>query len=341
VDSVVGWAVCERFGLGDRARRVTQVHGGMLNVMWRVETASGTFAVKQVKLRHDRPHMARRYRRARELELAALHAGIALPRPIPDPVTGDPFVELDTELGRVGIVVHAWVVADRVRAGPVRADFAARVGGALGRLHALAIRPTRLDDAAQPREPMPTRVEWSQLAARAETAGWEWARRLGTAVPAFGDIGTFVDQLAARTTDQVMSHRDIHQANLLDARGEPIILDWESAGPTGTAEEIGHTLLDLADAAHREPDPALLAGFLRTYASEASIPDLGPYWLTDWFSAYTRFAYFNVRRCLGDYDDPPDELERAATIVDRAIGDLPNRLGRVETLTRQLADAIA
>jgi hypothetical protein len=81
--------------------------------------------------------------------------------------------------------------------------------------------------------------------------------------------------------------------------------------------------------------------FLRAYAQHAPIPDPGAHWLVDWLSSYTRFAYFNVRRCLGNYSDQAGDLDVPSAVVEQALDDLPHRVERSDTLTRKLTEATA
>jgi hypothetical protein len=214
--------VVERFGLGRLTAEPVPVPGGLSNDLWQVITEDGAYAVKRMLLNADRPDFVANVEAAYEIERRALHAGVAMPEPVPDPLTGRALSRVREGLFRV----HRWA-AGEPGVGP--ATDAAEL---LATIHA----------AGRPRWG-PPEPPWDGTRWGAEIAGL--ARRVAAAP----DRVLVVD-----------SHRDLDPKNTLRRPdGVLLALDWDAAGPAGAVQEAAAVAVDWSDGDQGAFAAALLA----------------------------------------------------------------------------------
>ena len=262
--------------------KITRVHGGLLNRMWRFDTEDGSFAVKE--LNNDRG-WTYRFDDIFRFERAAFAAGIAMPEPVAANET---------------VLIHRWVDGERVPIDrPVSTALARQVGELLARIHTLDVEWTHVSIE----DPMPTAEVWRQLADRA--AEQPWGGELDRLVPTLAAIGAFVDGVG-QPEPIVLTHRDVGQKNLLVRDGRPILLDWETTGKMPLAAELGSTALTLATGRDLDSlEPAVFRATLDGYVDAGGqLPDPGTHWFADHLSGWTWFLRWNVERCLPGPEPP-------------------------------------
>lgn len=249
------------FGLG-RVRGVPVVAArGEMGRIWRLETTTGTWALKEVF--RPGPEAADLARLDAAFQEAALGAGVSLPRPI-IASDGRVLVEVGPADHRRSVRVYSWVdLRGREAVVPV-----GEVAAILGRLHGLAIADGRPIDPWY-REPVPAE-RWPELIDRAGAAGVRWSAALERLVPDLL-VGTELATQAfpgpgsgAGSSDQpatITCHLDYNPENvLLDTSGGPVVVDWENSGPELADQELASAVAEFV------ADPADTAAFLRAYA---------------------------------------------------------------------------
>jgi Ser/Thr protein kinase RdoA (MazF antagonist) len=235
---------------------------GEMGRIWRLETTTGPWALKEVfRPAADAAELARIDAAFQE---AALGAGVPLPRPIVAR-DGRVLVEVGPADHRRSIRVYSWVdLRGRDAIVPIP-----EVAAILGRLHGLAIADTRPTDPWF-REPVPA-DRWPELLGRARAVGVSWADALERVVPdlvvgtelamrAFASSGSGggPPDLAAAT---ITCHLDYNPENvLLDTSGRPVVVDWENSGPELPDQELASAVAEFV------ADPADTAAFLWAYA---------------------------------------------------------------------------
>lgn len=123
-----------------------------------------------------------------------------------------------------------------------------------------------------PRNPLP-QGEWETLVSRGLELKAEWAAALEAALP---DI--FCWDQAGRDAEgtlppvQVISHCDLDQKNVLWRSDAPVLVDWESAGPTRPHAELIGAALDWSGQSAGPPDQAAFAAVIAGHRQEAEFP---------------------------------------------------------------------
>jgi Ser/Thr protein kinase RdoA (MazF antagonist) len=250
------------FGLGRVLAEPTVAARGEMGRIWRLETSSGTWALKEVF--RPSPDSADLARRDAAFQQAALDAGVPLPPPIVAP-DGRVLIEVGPADRRRTVRVYGWVdLLGRDAVVPIR-----DVAAILGRLHGLAIADARPIDPWF-RDPVPADA-WPALVARAHVAGVAWAATLERLIPDL-DVATAIARQALAATDgrlgahrtaaaTITCHLDYNPENvLLDTSGRPVIVDWENSGPELPEQELASAVAEFVG------DPLDTAAFLHPYA---------------------------------------------------------------------------
>ncbi|HEY3763922.1 MAG TPA: phosphotransferase [Gaiellales bacterium] len=314
-------AVMAAFRLAGAPTALAPVAGAWSNRLYRLETTEGFYAVKELENPWDEPRFAQRLGAAWRFEQDARAAGIAAPEPIPAP-GGACAISLERPgRGEALVRVHRWVDGVAAPAGPVSADVAGWAGQTLARLHGLAVAPA--DRSLFPYTGAATADRWPELVAAARRAGAGWAdalERAGGAVFAIADLAAAA---AHRPGDEVMSHADFDQRNVLLTPSGPVLCDWDVASPVVPRCELAGVALSLGAWVDMDVAREVVRAY-RAAGGDAGAfapPDLGPALMTglDWIA-------LNVEVALGELPAPAWRRERADGLVSELAASVPGRV---------------
>lgn len=235
------------YGLGRSLGPAVAAARGELGRIWRLETLTGTWAVKEVFSPDPEADAAADV----AFQEAALAAGIPMPRPV-RASRGTVMVDVDAADRRTTVRVYTWVDI----AQPVRRAAAADAAAILGKLHALAVPDDRpmlpwfTDPVAADR--------WTEILAATERAGAVWAPILARFVPEL--IAGEPVIAAGRHEPRITCHLDFNPENVLaDISGRAVVVDWENSGPAAAEQELASVLAEFV------PDPSRVPAFLAAY----------------------------------------------------------------------------
>jgi Ser/Thr protein kinase RdoA (MazF antagonist) len=240
-------AVADAYGLGRPLGPPVAAARGELGRIWRLETLTGTWAVKEI----FEPDTEAEAGADVAFQEAALAAGIPMPRPI-RARGGTVLAEVDAADRRATVRVYTWVDI----AQPVRRAAATDAAAILGRLHALAIPDPRtmnawFTDAV-------TAERWRGILAATELADAAWAPTLANLVPELVAGEPLI--AAGRHEPRITCHMDFNPENVLtDIGGRAVVVDWENSGPAAAEQELASVLAEFV------PDPAGVPAFLHAY----------------------------------------------------------------------------
>lgn len=241
-------AVSDAYGLGRPLGPAVAAARGELGRIWRLETLTGTWAVKEIFSPGTEADAAADV----AFQEAALAAGIPMPRPI-RASRGTVLAEVDAADRRATIRVYTWVDI----AQPVRRAAAVDAAAILGKLHAMALpedRPMRswFTDAV-------ATARWAAILAATERAGAAWAPTLASLVPELIAGEPVIG--AGRHEPRITCHLDFNPENVLaDIGGRAVVVDWENSGAATAEQELASVLAEFV------PDPSGVPAFLAAYA---------------------------------------------------------------------------
>ena len=335
-------AVVRAFGLPGRPAAWTAVGGAWTNRVFRLEAGGRAFAVKEMR----NPWRIDRWQdwltKSWSLERLAIEAGVAAPRPVANPVTGGCLAWVTTTTrhldrtragtpGRtisgsqtaadVPVRLHHWVHGRALDATVVAPDIASWTGQVLAILHGLAIKP--VDLSAFPVLTTANARHWPELTEAARRSGAHRAALMPATAASVSQIGELARSASYRTEEEVMSHGDIDQKNLIVTSSGPVLCDSDLAMPLVPRRELAVVAMSLAS----WQDIRVAREVVRAYRTHGGgdtdpVPvDLGWPLMSgiDW-------AVFNIERVLGQRRCTPAEAALAAQLVPELLAVIRRQL---------------
>ena len=328
---VAGWdEVAALFGLGAPVGNPIGVVGGWSHHLWRLETNSGLFAVKEL-VPASSEWWAEHLEDAIELEQMAWAAG-TVPMAEPIPVAGS---------GRlVGSVLvrgrehryrcHRWVEGVPCLELPPSEGPSASVGASVAAVAALGLDGGT--SASVPASQSLDAYEATVNEAKRQGAGWaEELERLG---PLVEELREDLADLAERAEPLLIMHRDIDPKNAcLPPDGSVALFDWDYSGPALPGAELLGAALSFArrgggaEPLHRagrlQVSETCLVATLDAYERAAGhLPDLRGAAAPRVEEGF-RWLMLNARRALGLEPATPDQAKRAEPVVTSMCADWP------------------
>ncbi len=300
--------ITELFGLGDVTARAERVASGWgdHNAMWRVTTAMGVWAVKQI--RRDLPLNVDG---AFAIEMAAYEGGVPAPRPIAsrhgrcyESVSGSP------------VRCHEWTDGTAKSNEKVASADARRMGAVVAHLHALQIPVTEGMGA-----PLSfSKEHWLDLAASARDTGAAWASTTIEHVDQLVRIGQVAERRRSELASNpvVGSHNDLNAHNVLFGDKSLTIVDWDAAGPQSPRFERSTYPMLWAQREGGGYDAERVDAFLRGYldgGGTIEIDDGESLWL--WLGGLIWWAEQNVRLAV-DFATPSQD-QNANDLLDAIL----------------------
>jgi len=223
-------AVIAAFGLQDAATVWAPVGGAWSNRVYRLDAGYRRYAVKEMRNSWAHSRWQDWLAESWSLEREAIAAGVAAPQPVPNPQDGSCFAWVsrrDPMLPMAAVRVHQWVQGRPFSLGPVDPHVARWAGRVLAALHGLQVRPR--DRTVFPVPNTDTASRWPELTDSAERSGVAWAHLLQVAAPAVTLIAELARSAGYLPDQEVMTHGDIDQKNLIASPSGPVLCDWDLA----------------------------------------------------------------------------------------------------------------
>jgi hypothetical protein len=339
MDDATVRAICEIFDLGAPSSAPEPVTGGLTNRLWRLETASGPFAVKEMNRDPDRTDYIAWFDRAFTLEQAAFQAGIPMPRPVPVAASGRCLGELPRPNGHpITVRVHEWVGGERLDNNVVYpAQVAARVAEILADIHSLRMtQDGGINDALR----VFGDEHWRALGERAESVGVDWAPAYRLLLPVLSDLEAYVAAAHNDPTPTLLSHRDSDKKNFMRTpTGKLILVDWDAAGPVNHRHDVANEALVWAGVHLGDPDVNLARAFVNAYRRAAGTNEtFQAYDLAELVSVRLGWFAFNVRRSLGERVRDDADRQLGVNVLRRNVEQLPRFARSLDDWFAILAD---
>ena len=318
-------AVVTAFGLAGPATGWTPVGGAWSNRVFRLEAAGRRYAVKEMRNPWADPHWEQWLAESWVFERRAIAAGVAAPQPVPEPA-GDGCLawvsRRDPALPDAAVRVHHWVAGNPPGPGPVPMRTARWAGQALATLHGLRIRPR--DRSLFPVPGTDTARRWPELAEAAQRSGVAWAHLLPAAAPAVSLIAELATSAGYRPDQEVITHGDIDQKNLLATAQGPVLCDWDLAIPLVPRRELADVALSLGCWENFAVSREVLRSYRQAGGDDTPVgpPDLGQSLMTglDWTA-------FNVERAIGLRPATEAETTLARQLAPGLLAAIPHQVG--------------
>lgn len=331
-------SVVTAFALAGQATAWTAVGGAWSNKVFRLETGGRTFAVKEMR----NPWRIERWQdwlaQSWSFELLAIEAGVAAPQPVANPATGgclawvsttgDQSARMNASAGSrrdpsrqsqtassVPVRVHHWVRGQACDPAVVVQDVAQWAGSVLATLHGLAIKPA--DRTMFPVLTTDNALRWPELTEAAQRSGADWAALMPAAATSVALVADLAQSSNYRPDEEVMSHGDIDQKNLIVTSSGPVLCDWDLAMPLAPRRELAVVAMSLAG----WQDERIAREVARAYrARGGDDTDIVPSDLGWPLMSGIDWTVFNIERVLGQRPATPAEVAQAAHLVPELLG---------------------
>ena len=314
--------LARRFGLGQAARLSDgPVARGKQGLVWRLDTADGSWAVKVPFHRSSEDEV----RVAAALQEAAYAAGVPTPQ-VRRTTEGHVFATLEGRQVRV----YEWV---DLRAPDARLD-PDRVGAVVAAIHRASVAaPGRLDPWYH--EPIGG-DRWDHLVEQLRGAGAPFAGQLADLRDELVALEAWIEPPQTLRT----CHRDLWADNVLPTvDGGVCVIDWENSGPADPSQELGCVLFEFA-----RTDPGRVRALTEAYreaGGPATVNRRGHFSMliaqlghiteiagTDWLEPNPRSPErADSAAWIGEVLDEPHTRELLETIL-AAAGGAPRTSGR-------------
>src|SRR5580658_3263565 len=165
-------AVVAAFGLDGVVTEWAPVGGAWSNRVYRMEAGGCRYAVKEMRNPWGDTRWQQWLAESWAFEQQAIAAGVAAPRPVPEPASGGCLAWVrrrDRALPDAAVRVHHWAAGNPVGTGPVELETARWAGQLLATLHRLRILPR--DRSLFPVPSTDTASRWPQLSEAAHRSG--------------------------------------------------------------------------------------------------------------------------------------------------------------------------
>ncbi len=227
--------ISQYFDLGTASQAPTRVHGGLLHIMWRLDTDKGSCAIKQLSKDIDikNEQVIRNYELSEKI---ASRLGHSIPAICAMAQSGKYLLIIHG----TGFLVYPWVNAKALDQHTVSEPHALKIATILAKMHCLNLDEPEI---TQPEFYTHTNQKILELLDKAETFNCSFASDLrhhqNTILRA---NETYQDAIPILKTHSVVSHGDLDQKNVLwDIDNNPILIDWESACKINPTYDIINT----------------------------------------------------------------------------------------------------
>ena len=216
--------VSQHFDLGTPTQAPTRVHGGLLHIMWRLDTDKGSYAIKQlskdIDLKNER--VIKNYEWSEKI--ASRFSALGIPA-VPAIENTGQYLFMGDE---TGFLVYPWVDAKALDQHAVSESHALKIAEILAKMHCLNLDEPEI---IQPEFYTHTNEKILELLDKAESFNCPFAtdlRKNQKNILAANE--SYQKAIPILKTHIVVSHGDLDQKNVLwDSSNNPILIDWEAA----------------------------------------------------------------------------------------------------------------
>jgi len=322
--------IIENAGLGHVSGQVSQVSGGFMHRMYRVDTPGGTYAVKHLNpVIMKRPDAMDNYRRAEKLEVILEEAGIPIAPALT--VNGKKMQELDGEY----YYIFNWLDGHITDWDGITADQCRQAGTIQGRIHTV-----KQEDVLHI-EQEPVVIDWDGYIKQAERISSPILPLLKADCEILTYAQDAVNTAKAALPDIVcITDEDMDPKNVMWVDGRPVVIDLECldyGNPVSHVLQLslqwaGITTCDL----NLELQKSFFEGYLEAY--DNGFRDYGSVFGV----AYTWIEWleYNITRAL-DSSLTADEQKLGITEVTNTLRRLEYLRDREESIISNLERILA
>lgn len=221
----------KKFDLGSQIIKVTQIHGGLSNRLYRVETDQAEYAIKKLnktlmqnKAEFERIIFAEKVARiAEENEILVVRA-LEFENKIIHKIDGDYYM------------IFNWNYGSHIQPEDVTDEICNIIGELLAKIHNLDFSKI---EAEKSKEMQIRTIDWNSLAKIAKEQNKYYYKDLVENIEILYEINKKTNEaLEYAKSNLIISHRDLIKKNILWNNNIPTVIDWESSGYVNPTVEL-------------------------------------------------------------------------------------------------------
>lgn len=224
--------ICAYFELGTPIESATKVHGGLLNLMWQVNTHQATYAIKQIASDTDLSDANIESYNLSE-KIAADFSKHGIPAVSAIEHQGAYLKIIDG----TGFLVYPWIDAKTIGVDEISEKHALQIAVILAKMHNINLN---VPEILEPKFDTYTKEDLLELINKAKNSDCVFANLLKQHQAALLTANyNYLAAIPLLKRHAVVSHADLDQKNVLwKTDGAPILIDWESARKLNPSYEI-------------------------------------------------------------------------------------------------------
>ncbi len=225
--------LCNMLNLGELIKPPEAITGGLLHRMFAIETTKGKYAIKALNPQiMARPTAKDNYILSEKIVRIASSRVPAQPAKIHK---GSFLQNIDNQY----YMVFDWVEGYSLKAHEITTDHCKKMGSILAEIHDTDFSQIdSLDEISVLIQP----IDWDFYLRKGRQLDSVWADLLQSNLErllAWNEKALRASQLLA--AERVYSHRDLDPKNVMWDQGQPVIIDWESAGEINPVHDVIET----------------------------------------------------------------------------------------------------
>jgi thiamine kinase-like enzyme len=216
--------ICYHFDLGTPIQAPTREHGGLLHIMWRLDTDKGSYAIKQlskdINLKNEQ--VIKNYELSEKIASRFSALGIPAVHAVKN---NSQYIFM---IDGTGFLVYPWVDAKALDQHAVSEHHALKIAEILAKMHCLNLDEPEI---TQPEFYTHTNQKILELLDKSENFNCPFAKDLRkNQKNILAANESYLKAIPTLKTHIILSHGDLDQKNVLwDSSNNPILIDWEAA----------------------------------------------------------------------------------------------------------------
>lgn len=221
----------KKFDLGSQIIKVTQIHGGLSNRLYRVETDQAEYAIKKLnktlmqnKAEFERIIFAEKVARIAEENGILVVRALEFENKIIHKIDGDYYM------------IFNWNYGSHIQPEDVTDEICNIIGELLAKIHNLDFSKI---EAEKSKEMQIRTIDWNSLAKIAKEQNKYYYKDLVENIEILYEINKKTNEaLEYAKSNLIISHRDLIKKNILWNNNIPTVIDWESSGYVNPTVEL-------------------------------------------------------------------------------------------------------
>ena len=220
-----------KFDLGSKIIKATQIHGGLSNRMYRVETDKAEYAIKKLnktlmqnKEEFERINFAEKVSKIAEENGISVVRALEFENKIIHEIDGDYYMAFN------------WNYGSHLQPEDVTDEICNTIGELLAKIHNLDFSNIKAEKSKE----MPIRtIDWNSLVKLAKEQKKYYYKDLVENIEILYEINKKTNEaLEYAKSNLIISHRDLIKKNILWNENKPTVIDWESSGYVNPTVEL-------------------------------------------------------------------------------------------------------